>query len=170
MISSEILIKEHDVILKRIVNIRTTLNGTLGNGIDQFEAFIQFCQIYADDFHHAKEEDIYFAWMRGKNPQLDNGPLMCMLSDHERGRFLIKFAIEAIQKYKETQDGSYLMNMKKAFLEFATLLENHISKENDVLYKLADEMDQTFQDGDKFMLSQFEKVREKFSSVVAQFE
>jgi len=161
---------EHEQILNRLIILEEALKRPLVEGpFLVVSEIIDFIKHYADEFHHAKEETVYFEWMRGKNPSLDQGPLHCMLNEHNQGREYIEQASHALEQVRQgaTDKEQVVRNSLNHFIE---LLRNHIQKENEVLYKMAEQLDQTAQDGDKVMLPHFMRLQDEFSVVVNRYQ
>jgi hemerythrin-like domain-containing protein len=83
---------------------------------------VEFIKQFADKFHHAKEEDILFAYAKG-NRDIVN----VMLEDHKKGRYYVKSILLGL----ETEDASYIAYSLKHYRE---LLTEHIKKEDEILY------------------------------------
>lgn len=169
MKTTDILTKEHQIILKNLQELNLLLSKNLHEEISGVEKKIKFIQVYADQFHHAKEENIYFPWMKSKNADLQQGPLHCMLDEHEQGRSLIKMASLKLDEYKKTGNNSALIKMKEKLLIFITLLQNHIQKEDEILYKIAEQLNDSFADGDLLMLDQFNYVELEYANSLQDF-
>lgn len=165
----DILMLEHQRILSQLNDAEDMLEEPLKENLGKLNTFLDFIVDYADSYHHAKEEEILFNWMRSKNPSLDHGPLRCMLSEHDSGRNLIIGIKGALESYingdlaKEDYIHSRLSN-------FISLLRDHIEKEDKILYMMAEHLNDQFQDGDKIMLPKFEIVRGKNLSCVRSYE
>ncbi len=61
-----------------------------------------------------------------------------MLHEHEEGRNFVKGAAEAIQEFNAGNQAA-LQTIYKNFNGYAYLLQNHIDKENNILFRMADE-------------------------------
>lgn len=83
---------------------------------------VEFIRQFADKYHHAKEEDILFAYVKG-NKDIVN----VMLEDHKKGRYYVKSVLLGL----ETEDASYITYSLKHYRE---LLTEHIKKEDEILY------------------------------------
>lgn len=94
--------------------------------------FISFVREYADRYHHAKEEEILFKFMEEPGVLTHCNPLPQMNLEHEEGR-----------KYIRGMEELLLKNDTNGALRFAwgwlQLLRDHISKEDNVLYPMAEE-------------------------------
>ena len=68
---------------------------------------------------------------------MQQGPIAVMLSDHEQGRKFVRNMDESIHLYKNGES-SALKLIYANMLGYADLLNNHISKENNILFRMAD--------------------------------
>ncbi len=94
---------------------------------------------YADGFHHEKEEQLLFPKLGEKGFRTDQGPVAVMLHEHVQGREFVKGMAEAIALYRIGQMdalGKVYRNMEG----YVNLLRSHIGKENQVLFRMADQM------------------------------
>lgn len=170
---TQILSKEHQNILKIVsVLLRECDAIEAGKNLDKafFEKAIDFIKNYADEFHHAKEEDILFVELNRNEEQMHCNPIEQMLYEHNLGRNFVKGLREGVEE-----------NNKVKILEnargYAHLLQDHIFKEDNILYPMADEaLDQQTQ---KSILEKFEQAerkkfsegtKEKYLSIVKEFE
>ena len=122
---------------------------TLLDGVD-------FIRSYADRYHHAKEEDILFSYF---DPGLDI--LKAMHEDHARGRGHVKDLLDALgRKDREGAAGS--------LAGYASVLSEHIRKEDEILYPWMDRNLSTRQVGEMF--SKFREADGRFPEVPARSE
>lgn len=105
-----------------------------GKGIDAafFKKAIEFIRNYADKFHHAKEEDILFVELCKDTVKMHCNPVEQMLYEHEVGRKFVKGMEGGL---KENNKGRIIENARG----YAELLQEHIYKEDNILYPMADE-------------------------------
>lgn len=119
------LVDEHKLI-KRFLAIVPDLCDRVQNDLQSSrETIIQsveFIRQFADKYHHAKEEDILFAYAKG-NRDIVNA----MLEDHKKGRYYAKSILLGL----ETEDASYINYSLKHYRD---LLSEHIKKEDEILY------------------------------------
>jgi hemerythrin-like domain-containing protein len=118
-----------------------------GNSLntEHFEHILEFLTEFADKCHHGKEEEILFPLLEAKGLSKENGPLGRMLQEHELVRELIHNMKNSCDEYKNGNDGavSGIISNSKAYIQ---LLHNHIEKENNVLFMMADRvLDETVQ-------------------------
>ncbi|MEK6936245.1 MAG: hemerythrin domain-containing protein [Nanoarchaeota archaeon] len=152
--TSKILTEEHKNILKVIENLENEADILeRGKEINKkfFSDAIDFIRNYADKFHHAKEEDILF---KEFDKAAEEGCAHCnptkqMLSEHDEGRKFVK-GIE--QGVKENNKNKVIENARG----YCMLLKEHIYKEDNILYPMADESLNEKVKND--MLKKFEKV------------
>lgn len=131
------LMDEHKLILEYIRLIQTLLRTEDLNKRDNFisnsgSRIIDFIQNFADRYHHAKEENILFKYM-GKPRVLSHcNPLPQMLYEHSQGRESVAGMIQSLN------DKDFTLFCENA-LAYAILLEQHIYKEDNILYSMAEE-------------------------------
>jgi len=103
------------------------------------EEVVDIIRNFADGLHHAKEEHLLFPLMVEKGFSKQNGPIAVMLSDHDQGRQYVKeMATGAVAL--RNGDTSASGKISKAMRGYAELLQNHIAKENNVLFRMADQV------------------------------
>ncbi len=155
--TTTILSAEHQHILKVISALLKECQ-TLQTGGDInknfFEKAIDFVRGYADKFHHAKEEDILF--LEFNKCAAEGGthcnPVEQMLHEHTLGRDFIKKLEEGIV---EDDKNKIIENAQG----YAHLLQDHIYKEDNILYPMADEaLKQEVKDA---MLAKFKEVEQQ---------
>lgn len=96
-----------------------------------YDGIRSFLKEYADALHHGKEENILFKELEKRGVPVEGGPIGVMLHEHTLGRGLIGRMGSAIEK-KNTEE------FEKAATEYINLLSNHINKENNILFMMAD--------------------------------
>ena len=136
--TTKILMDEHENILRLADALEKECNA-LKNGKDVDNKFfmdaVDFIRNYADKFHHAKEEDILFKEMCSNENQkkLHCNPVEQMLYEHNLGRDFVKGLEQGINE-----------NDKRKIIEnaqgYAQLIREHIFKEDNILYPMADEV------------------------------
>jgi hemerythrin-like domain-containing protein len=109
---------------------------------------------FADGIHHAKEENLLFPKLGEKGFSPYQGPVAVMLHEHTEGRNFVKGIVDNLSLYRGG-DKDALKDINKYMLAYATLLENHIAKENNMLFRMADNL--LSNDEQSELLSQFEK-------------
>lgn len=98
---------------------------------------IDFLRNFADGCHHAKEEKELFPVLESAGIPREHGPIGCMLDEHEMGRALIR-KIETNMDAAEVGDVWAETALKQATTAYVRLLRQHIDKEDNVLFVMAD--------------------------------
>jgi len=152
------LSEEHQNILK-VIDVIFNECEKLENGKDLekgfFEKAIDFIKNYADRYHHAKEEDILFKVMMDNVELMHCNPIPVMLHEHDAGRDFVKGIEEGL---KDNNKDKVIENAK----EYGFLLQEHIHKEDMVLYPMAEEAIDDLQKDE--VLKKYEEVEtNKFS-------
>lgn len=99
---------------------------------------IEFFRMFADRFHHAKEEQHLFAYLEAHGMPREGGPTGVMLAEHEMGRDLVSKMEKAVAGYEQC-DPSALRGFLKAARAYVSLLREHIQKEDHCLFSMTDQ-------------------------------
>ncbi len=105
-------------------------------GLEHLEQIVEFLRIFADRCHHGKEEELLFPAMEKRGVPREGGPIGVMLMDHEEGRGYIRGMANALVMHK-TGDPSALKEFAKNARGYIGLLTQHINKEDQVLFPMA---------------------------------
>ena len=126
---------DHVSILKLIdvVSIMTTKTPP----VEDLEEVVELIRKFADGLHHAKEENLLFPLMAQRGFSMYQGPIAVMLHDHVEGRNYVKGAADHITLYK-AGDNTALYTVFENLTGYSELLQNHIAKENNILFRMAD--------------------------------
>ena len=136
----DLLIQEHKNVSRMLLVIRKVCFKFMETNEIEYEDFdkiISFIRNFADGHHHNKEEIFLFNKMvehlgqAGKNA-ITHG----MLVEHDLGRLYIKNLSEALENYKNDNKEAKLDIIANA-ISYATLLENHIHKEDNIIFNFA---------------------------------
>ena len=153
------LVDEHTLI-KRFIAIVPDLIERLdvesARGRQMIVDGVDFVRTFADRCHHAKEEEILFSFL---DPDLDI--LKAMLDDHRRGRARVKDLLDALER--RDRDGA-----AASLAGYATILTDHIRKEDDILYPWVDRILSTHQIGEIY--ARFDEADERFAGMRANYE
>jgi hemerythrin-like domain-containing protein len=137
---TEDLVREHGDILAMIQIVREMVRRLdTGRPVDpdHIEKAIYFIRNYADKYHHAKEEDLLFPAMHEAGVPREGGPIAVMLAEHDEGREYVREAADALERYRDG-DARAATVVAANLRNYGGLLEQHIAKENQVLYPIAD--------------------------------
>ena len=137
---TQALVDEHRLILRMITllerNAARTAMGSYSNWQFYLDG-VDFIRNYADRFHHAKEEDVLFEALVKNGMPKENSPIAAMLMEHDQGRAFVKIMEAAALEALDNQEGMERIIADNA-LAYAALLREHIEKEDDILYPLAE--------------------------------
>ena len=136
-----ILMEEHRLI-ERGLDAMDAWVTTLGSGSEsnhkaELARFVSFIRGFADAYHHSKEEDILFVAMVDHGFPRDVGPIPVMLREHDQGRSLVS-VLEGLAKQPATWSEQDRDTLARTVREFTALLRQHIQKEDQILYPMAD--------------------------------
>ncbi len=106
---------------------------------DTFRAGLDFIQNYADAWHHAKEEGLLFPALEAAGMPRGGGPIAMMLNEHELGRTYAR-QIRNNLEAATNGDDSAIQLVLRFTLAYAELLTQHIQKENNILFNMADQI------------------------------
>jgi hemerythrin-like domain-containing protein len=136
---TEILSDEHRVIERVLTAVEKLTHKAPRNSLDKWREALVFFRHFADECHHFKEEKVLFPALAEHGIPNEGGPVGMMLMEHEEGRNHVRSMIMAVEQLEAgnaaAQDA--LLSHARAYL---TLLREHIQKEDDVLFRMADEV------------------------------
>lgn len=158
MRSTEILVAEHDhiwLLLDRLEGAMQELAEGRPVAPDFLTKSLDFIRLYADRCHHGKEEEILFPVLADKGIPVDGGPIGAMLDEHEQGRALVSQLREAVAHYALGEQ-SAAEPIAEALRGYTALLRQHILKENDVLFPMAESVLTSQEDAD--LVRRFDEV------------
>lgn len=140
MQATQILIEEH-VVIERVLTALETAATRVSQGDKIQPAFFVnaalFIKNFADGCHHHKEEGVLFVAMNEFGLPTQGGPIGVMLVEHEQGRAFTRGMKEAAEKW-EAGDLSARTAVVENALGYVALLQQHIQKENMILFPMAD--------------------------------
>ncbi|MFQ5607892.1 MAG: hemerythrin domain-containing protein [Candidatus Zixiibacteriota bacterium] len=103
------------------------------------EDALEFLRLFADTCHHGKEEKQLFTAMADRGMSQEDGPIHCMLVEHDRGREYVRGMRQSLERASEG-DSQALEQFTKNARGYIQLLHDHISKEDNVLFPMADDL------------------------------
>jgi hemerythrin-like domain-containing protein len=153
--------REHDAILQ-VLEVAEEAARRLDRGedvpADTLAGLLEFLRLFADRCHHGKEEDLLFPLLEKKGLPRAGGPIGVMLDEHEHGRALIRQMAESAEAYARG-DSVARHRWAEAARGYIDLLRQHIHKENNVLFMLAENL---LTDAEQAELARaFERVEEE---------
>ena len=116
---------------------------------------VDFVRNFADKNHHGKEEANLFPRLEERGVPKEGGPLGMMLHEHDQGRAFIQAIDGAIEGYESGDDAAAKV-IAENMRGFIQLLTEHIWKEENVLFQMADQV--LTEDDQKDLRERFERV------------
>jgi hemerythrin-like domain-containing protein len=145
---------DHIYVLK-LTDVMEAVTHSVNPDTEHIGTIIDIIKNFADGLHHAKEENLLFPvlGLKGFSPQ--QGPVAVMLHEHVEGRNFVKGMSENLELYNQGNKAA-LTAIYSNMLGYAELLRNHIGKENNILFRMADKV---LSDAEQqTLLSQFEEI------------
>ncbi|HXV83403.1 MAG TPA: hemerythrin domain-containing protein [Candidatus Binatia bacterium] len=174
--ATDMLSDEHRIIERMLAVLKKLTNAPVENSLDSWRKALDFFSHFADQCHHFKEEQVLFLAMEEHGIPREGGPIGMMLTEHEEGRGLVKAMISAVPLVEAKNEAAkeILVDKAKAYLR---LLKDHIQKEDEILFKIADDVIPA--DEQKALLRSFEEheakemgsgIHEKYLKLVEELE
>jgi len=139
MKSTEALMEEHRVI-ERGLAVLESIADRIERGesvpTDKVTALLDFFSMFADRCHHGKEEGMLFQELEAKGIPREGGPIGVMLFEHEEGRELRRKMAEAVSDLTQEVNRQQFVTAARNYIN---LLHQHIWKEDNVLFKMAEQ-------------------------------
>jgi hemerythrin-like domain-containing protein len=138
---SGVLREEHQRILQVTDALEALLDESAGGtaDVDALADCVTFFRLFADACHHAKEEDLLFPELETAGLPHDTGPIAVMLDEHRRGRLFVKAMADA-HAGVAAGDPASLASFERNARGYIDLIRQHIAKEDNVLFTMADHM------------------------------
>lgn len=103
----------------------------------RLERAVDLLASYADRLHHGKEERHLFPALERAGLPRGHGPVQVMLDEHEEGRAgidALRAGVRALRAGRPAKD------LRSACARYVSLLREHIEKEDEVLFPMAEEL------------------------------
>jgi len=152
---------EHETIktmLKVLENLATKFEKGELVDLEQVKKAIEFITGFADRCHHAKEEDLLFPALEKAGIPRQGGPIGVMLAEHDEGRGHVQAMKEATGRLErgDKKAGSDWARHARAY---ASLLSQHIFKEDNILYPMGNE--RLSEEAQRKLQEEFERVEKE---------
>lgn len=137
---TELLKEEHQGIktgLHILGRIADKLNAGQPVPTEHMEQLVDFIRTFADRCHHGKEEDLLFTAMERAGVPREGGPIAVMLLEHDQGRGYVRAMADALPGYRAGDPAAAQKFAQNAY-NYIALLTQHIDKEDNILYVIAD--------------------------------
>ena len=137
---TKVMSEEHQLILRMITLVENNTALMENRQFRNWQFFldaVDFIRNYADRFHHAKEEDVLFVALVKNGMPEKQSPIEAMLMEHDHGRAFVCNIEDAATRTLAGELGLVPVIAENA-KNYAELLRNHIDKEDNILYPLAE--------------------------------
>ena len=136
-----LLREEHRSILRVLHVLEVLLDrGESGDwDFDTLDDSIAFFRLFADACHHGKEEGLLFPELEARGMPREGGPIGVMLTEHQIGRAFVAQMGRSLERSRRG-DADEVARLAHAGRGYITLLRNHILKEDNVLFNMADQL------------------------------
>ena len=128
-----VLMNEHRNIEKALAALEAMAGAFEAEGRIDAAAAVEFLRTYADRLHHGKEEANLFPAMEARGLPCDVGPTAVMREEHRAGRAYTQEMADAVA-------GDDVVAFVFAARGYVALLREHIQKEDQVLFPMADRL------------------------------
>lgn len=126
---------EHDLIDRMLDSFRTAVSQFVSaeGGPQDLVHFVRFFRVYADQFHHSREEQVLFATLVNQlHLPGDHGPIAVLTDDHRQ----FKVCLDQIEQLIARQPLSPAdqIQLRATAEQYITAMQHHIDAENSVLF------------------------------------
>ena len=139
----------------RLIDVMEQITKRQEADVAHLEMIVDLIRNFSDGLHHAKEEKLLFPKMVEKGYSFQQGPVAVMMHDHVQGRNFVKEIVDNISLYK-TGNKDAVNGIYKNMQGYVDLLRAHITKENNILFRMADNV--LSNEEQILLLEQFKKV------------
>jgi hemerythrin-like domain-containing protein len=154
-------LEDDHVHILRLISVMDRIIGSDEPEIAHIESIVDIIRNFADGLHHAKEENQFFPYLAKRGFSSEQGPVAVMLHEHTLGREYVSGIAENIKLYRGGNKAA-LGDIYRNMSGYAGLLQNHIGKENNILFRMADRA--LSEEDHRILLGEFEEAVKTYSS------
>jgi hemerythrin-like domain-containing protein len=137
--ATALLSDEHRVIERVLAVMEKLLQRPAADSLKSWNKALDFIRHFADQCHHIKEEKVLFPAMEAHGIPNEGGPVGMMLLEHEEGRSYVRAMFDALGKIAAGDPSAQAALFENA-KQYLRLLREHIQKEDEILFRMADEV------------------------------
>ena len=137
--ATALLSDEHRVIERVLAALERLTEKPAAEFLEPWKKALDFIRHFADHCHHFKEEKVLFPALEAHGIPNEGGPIGMMLLEHEEGRSYVRAMFDALSKIAAGDPSAQAALFENAKL-YLRLLREHIQKEDDILFRMADEV------------------------------
>ena len=105
--------------------------------LQHIDQLLEFFKVFVDKCHHGKEEELLFPALENVGVSREGGPIEVLLHEHQQGREYVQNMNAVLSQYTKGNRKAVAEFVKTA-RGYINLLDQHIDKENSVLFPLAE--------------------------------
>lgn len=139
---TEILEGEHRQII-RVVNALSIFvqNKEEGWDIEEevFNDLIEFMRIFAEKWHHAKEEDVLFPLLIKRGVPAIGCPLAQLVSEHKKANSFVSDIVKSLEEYRKGNQEARTAVIR-GLRNLSSYYVNHIWNEDNMLFPMANRL------------------------------
>jgi hemerythrin-like domain-containing protein len=105
--------------------------------VDAASKALRVLKTFADTCHHGKEERLLFPKMQSRGLPAGVGPIAMMLDEHDTGRAHLR-GMDAAIRTLSGGDRNSLRIFAEHAIEYVELMREHIAKEDNILFPMAE--------------------------------
>jgi hemerythrin-like domain-containing protein len=154
-------LEDDHVHILQLIEVMGRIIGTDNPEVSDLEEIVDIIRNFADGLHHAKEENQFFPFLAKRGFSLQQGPVAVMLHEHVEGREFVKGMTYSISLYRGGNNAA-LGDIYRNMAGYADLLHNHIGKENNILFRMADRA--LSEEDNKLLLKEFVEAEKNHTS------
>jgi hemerythrin-like domain-containing protein len=166
---TRVLIQEH-VLIKQVLLLLDRSRQALEAGDPVpglfFEKAVTFCEQFADQFHHFKEEFLLFGMLSYKKQGELDTAMGVLRYQHERCRQSIARIKTALSRYKENDEMAVTRVLENLSV-YVSLLHRHIGMEDRIFFPMAEQF--LSQEEADSLEAQFAQQAQRFGSAETVF-
>jgi len=157
MNSATMNLENDHIYVMKLTDVMKAITHSEKPDINHIESVIDIIRNFADGLHHTKEENLLFPALGEKGFSLQQGPIGVMLHEHAEGRNYVKGMAENLELFKKGSKAAVAL-LYQNMLGYAELLDSHITKENNILFRMADNVLSDVEQ--KNLLKEFESIEQ----------
>lgn len=142
MKATDLLKHEHNIVLAVLDGAEREARNIQATGkvnTDKVAKLVHFFLIFVEKWHHSKEKNLLFPRLQQCGMPIDSGPIAVILQKQALGRDQVVLIAKALCQYKMGASQA-TAPLVEHLLSLTAQLREHISRENEGLFVVADQI------------------------------